>query len=87
MPSSEPDSCSSPGSQTTASPDAIGSRPPSAPLTQPEPLDDCEQLEARGRVPGDHAAGLDLDHDDVRAGRQPPHTSAHASGAVTRARR
>ena len=79
MPSSEPDSCSSPGSQRTASPAWIASRSPLAPLTQPEPLDDDEELRDDGRVTRDDAAGRDLDHHGVSFRGQASYPRADAS--------
>ena len=81
MPSSEPDSCSSPGSQTTASPDAIGSRSPSPPLTQPEPLTTANSWNARQQGAGrPRRRARPRSRRRARYRRQPPHTSAHAAG-------
>ena len=80
MPFSEPDSCASPGSHDDR---LTGSDRLALAFCAADPARaarDCEQLERRGRVPGDHASGLDFDHDDVRAGRQSPHAGADAPG-------
>ena len=72
MPSSEPDSCSSPGSQRTASPASIDSRSAVASADPPGPAHDGEELRPDSRVPGDDAFRADLDHDDVRVAGQAP---------------